>query len=146
MFQNKPDFEKKLPMQEFQNIVSIDYWDHYDLDDINQNGFCLIASQQFPMPAICFLCGSAGREALLHCSLCCEPYHTYCLERSSPLSNNKQNTWLCPKCTTCNACNQADRQKFNCQKCYKAYHSECLNRDWIGKGKPTVSISIYLLK
>ncbi|XP_044257456.1 histone-lysine N-methyltransferase trithorax [Tribolium madens] len=138
--ENKSDFEKKPNLQEVQNMISINYWDNYDLDDVNQNGFCLIASQQFPMPAICFLCGSAGREALLHCSLCCEPYHPFCLERSPQItaSNNRQNVWICPRCTTCNACNQADRQKIHCQKCSKAYHSECLNTDWAGKGKPMI--------
>ncbi|XP_008200708.2 histone-lysine N-methyltransferase trithorax [Tribolium castaneum] len=140
--ESKSDFEKKPNLQEVQNMISINYWDHYDLDDVKQNGFCLIASQQFPMPAICFLCGSAGREALLHCSLCCEPYHPFCLERSPPFSstsnNNRQNVWLCPRCTTCNACNRADRQKIHCQKCSKAYHSECLKTDWTGKGKPTI--------
>ena len=129
-------------------MISLDYWENYELDDINQNGFCLIASQQFPMPAICFLCGSAGREAMLHCSLCCEPYHPYCLERSPPLvnsNNSRQYLWLCPKCTTCNGCNQVGRQKLNCQKCSKVYHSECFKTEWTGKDRPIVSIKTNFL-
>ncbi|RZC40560.1 histone-lysine N-methyltransferase trithorax [Asbolus verrucosus] len=134
---NKLNPGKKQNSQEIANMVSTDYWGNCDVEDVAQNGFCLIASQQFPMPAICFLCGSAGREALLYCSLCCEPYHLYCLEQNPPVStNSKQFLWLCPRCTTCSVCNQTDRQKLNCRKCWKAYHSECFNTKWTGADKP----------
>lgn len=97
-----------------------------------------MASEPFPMAAICYLCGSAGQEELLHCSLCCEPYHPFCLEQfpSYPLTSV---SWLCPRCTTCSDCNVADRTKINCQKCHKVYHPECFNNKWTGSEKPSVS-------
>ncbi|CAH1153697.1 unnamed protein product [Phaedon cochleariae] len=133
--------ERKKNLLEPQNGISIDFWDGYDPDSICQSGFCIIASEQFPMPAICFLCGSAGKEAMLHCSICCEPYHSFCLEQPQCVSasqNPKQCTWVCPRCTTCSECNQFDRQKVSCQKCLKAYHPECFNTKWNSEDKPTV--------
>ncbi|KAL3289472.1 hypothetical protein HHI36_022895 [Cryptolaemus montrouzieri] len=126
------------------NSISIDFWENYDPEDVSQNGFSLISSEKFPMSAICFLCGSAGLEALLHCSACCEPYHPFCLEQIPQLGsyNMKQSTWLCPRCTVCSSCNQSDRTKINCQKCYKAYHLDCLNyginAKWAIDDRPTI--------
>lgn len=103
-----------------------------------------MASEPFPMAAICYLCGSAGQEQLLHCSLCCEPYHPYCLEQSPPYHLSSIN-WLCPRCTTCSDCNQADRTKISCQKCHKVYHPECFNNKWSGTDKPSVSVNLLVL-
>ncbi|KAJ8923805.1 hypothetical protein NQ315_010387 [Exocentrus adspersus] len=132
--------ERKKNLLESQNGILIDFWDGYDPENVCQNGFCIIGSEQFPMSAICFLCGSAGREAMLYCSICCEPYHPFCLEdaQAAPLSNMKQGVWVCPRCTKCYECNQIDRQKLTCHKCLKAYHPECFNPKWNGEDKPTI--------
>lgn len=115
-------------MADLPNTISLDFWDHCDLEDVGENGFCLISSQQFPMPAICFWCGSAGREALLHCSLCSEPYHTFCLEENFLTKNyNKDNIWICSRCTSCNVCNLLEKKKYHCTKCSKPYDQECLS-------------------
>lgn len=121
-------------------MISIDFWENYDPEEVCRNGFGLIASEPFPMAAICFLCGSAGREELLHCSLCCEPYHTFCLEQTPPnvLNLTQKYSWLCSRCTTCSACNQPDRTKTSCQKCHKMYHPECFNTRWSGSETPMV--------
>lgn len=129
-------------------MISIDFCENYDFDDTSQNGFCLIASQQFPMPSICFLCGSAGCESLLHCSVCCEPYHSFCLVNCPPFTsdntNNKEFIWICPKCTNCAACKQGDRQKIYCPKCSNAYHLECFNNKPNGNEKYMVIIIFRL--
>ena len=131
----------KKSINDGRNTISIDFWENYDPDEIYRNGFGLMSSEPFPMSAICFLCGSAGKETLLHCLICCEPYHPYCLEQI-PLNfidDVKNYNWLCPRCTTCNACGQADRQKINCQKCHKAYHPNCFNTMWKRQDQSTVS-------
>ncbi|KRT78743.1 PHD finger motif containing protein [Oryctes borbonicus] len=122
------------------NTISIDFWENYDPDEICKSGFGLTSSEMFPMQAICFLCGSAGQETLLHCLICCEPYHTYCLEQMPVnfVEYNEKYNWLCPRCTTCEACGQADRQKINCMKCHKAYHPNCFNTLWKRDDKPTL--------
>ncbi|KAK9890198.1 hypothetical protein WA026_010309 [Henosepilachna vigintioctopunctata] len=137
--------EKNRNTIQMQQTISIDFWENYDPEDISKNGFSLISCEQFPMPSICFLCGSAGREALLHCSACCEPYHPFCLEQTPQFRENyniKQFMWLCPRCTVCSSCNESDRTKVNCQKCYKVYHVECLNygfnTKWTVDDRPTI--------
>lgn len=139
----KPSFSKKIKKisrEDNQNLIDIDYWENYDPDEIICNGFNIISSESFPMQSICFLCGSAGRETLLHCCICCEPYHPYCLEQApgSFSNSNEKYSWICPKCTTCCACGEADRQKINCQKCHKAYHPQCFNTKWRTDDRPTV--------
>lgn len=120
--------------------ISIDFWEAYDPEEVGSTGFSLIGSEPFPMQAICFLCGSAGKEALLHCSLCCEPYHPYCLEQfPTNINNTFRLNWLCPRCTTCHGCGKVDKQKIDCQKCHKTYHPECFNVKWNLEDKPTVS-------
>lgn len=42
--------------------VSIDFWEQYDPSEIGAKGFALIGSELFHVPAICYLCGSAGKE------------------------------------------------------------------------------------
>nr|XP_022908241.1 histone-lysine N-methyltransferase trithorax [Onthophagus taurus] len=122
-----------------RNTIAIDFWENYDPDEICRNGFGLMASEMFPMRAICFLCGSAGQETLLHCLICCEPYHPYCLEQvPANFPVDGKHDWLCPRCTTCHACGLADRQKINCLKCHKAYHPNCFNSMWKRDDRPTV--------
>lgn len=42
--------------------VSIDFWEQYDPSEVGAKGFALIGSELFYIPAICYLCGSAGKE------------------------------------------------------------------------------------
>lgn len=42
--------------------VSIDFWEQYDPSEVGAKGFALIGSELFHIPAICYLCGSAGKE------------------------------------------------------------------------------------
>lgn len=123
-----------------ENYISTDFWENYDPEEVCRTGFGLISSVSFPMAAICFLCGSSGQDPLLFCCLCCEPYHTFCLEQIPQNINvyDKCYDWVCPKCTVCSACGETDKQKFKCQKCNKAYHLECFNTKWQSDDRPTV--------
>lgn len=47
---------------ETTHTVSIDFWEQYDPTEVGAKGFALIGSELFHVPAICFLCGSAGKE------------------------------------------------------------------------------------
>lgn len=42
--------------------ISIDFWEQYDPSEVGTKGFALIGSELFRVPAICYLCGSAGKE------------------------------------------------------------------------------------
>ncbi|XP_072401860.1 histone-lysine N-methyltransferase trithorax [Diabrotica undecimpunctata] len=137
----QPKTDRKRNLVDPQTAILIDFWDGFDPEVVSQYGFCIIGSERFTMPSICFLCGSAGKESMLYCSICCEPYHSFCLEQfqTVPIDKGlKYYTWICPKCTTCNECNKVDRLKVNCQKCLKSYHPECFNSKWNSEDKPSV--------
>ncbi|XP_065166058.1 LOW QUALITY PROTEIN: histone-lysine N-methyltransferase trithorax-like [Atheta coriaria] len=131
---------KKITQLENPNLLNIDFWENYDPDEVVCNGYGVISTEAFPMRAICFLCGSAGKETLVHCCVCCEPYHPYCLEQGPPKFQRPEQrfSWVCPKCTKCSACGEADKQKIHCQKCHKAYHPQCFNHKWRTDDRPTV--------
>ncbi|KAJ8949141.1 hypothetical protein NQ318_012889 [Aromia moschata] len=138
--------ERKKNLIEPQSGISIDFWDGYDPENICQNGFCIIGSDQFSISAICFMCGSAGKEAMLYCSICCEPYHPFyllkCLKCKSCGSQsitkfvgnlalcmmcfklrNKGN--FCPLCQHCYDENECCSKMMECVKCSKWVHAKC---------------------
>ena len=44
-------------------VVSIDFWESYDPEEVCKTGFALIGSDvSFKARALCFLCGSAGMD------------------------------------------------------------------------------------
>lgn len=145
-------------------MISIDFWENYDPAEVSQTGFGLIVSENVPLRALCFLCGSAGLDALIFCVCCCEPYHQYCVEDEYNLKHSLDDTnlsildntltgsgnatqslnnrlnWLCPRCTVCYTCNMASGSKVKCQKCQKNYHSTCLgtSKRLLGADRPLI--------
>ncbi|XP_044598470.1 histone-lysine N-methyltransferase trithorax-like, partial [Cotesia glomerata] len=110
--------------------ISIDFWEQYDPTEVGAKGFALIASETFPIPAICFLCGSAGKEPLIHCQCCCEPYHAFCLEPSE-WNACVQPDWCCPRCTICQTCSQRTGPKLSCIRCRQSFHHSCLSKSGV---------------
>jgi len=49
--------------------VSIDFWEQYDPSEVGAKDFALIGSELFHIPAICYLCGSAGKEPVSNISI-----------------------------------------------------------------------------
>ncbi|CAD6224696.1 GSCOCG00005507001-RA-CDS [Cotesia congregata] len=110
--------------------ISMDFWEQYDPTEVGAKGFALIASETFPIPAICFLCGSAGKEPLIHCQCCCEPYHAFCLEPSE-WNACVQPDWCCPRCTICQTCSQRTGPKLSCIRCRQSFHHSCLSKSGV---------------
>ncbi|XP_039433529.1 histone-lysine N-methyltransferase trithorax [Culex pipiens pallens] len=148
-------------------LISIDFWENYDPAEVSRTGFGLILSEEIPLKALCFLCGSSGLDEMLFCVCCCEPYHQYCVKdeynirhasldetnislleltsttivNSSPAQQalNRFN-WMCPRCTVCYTCNMATGTKVKCQKCCKNYHTTCLgtSKRLLGADRPMI--------
>lgn len=55
---------RSLPKPRIEAIhtISIDFWEQYDPAEVGAKGFALIGSELFHIPAVCFLCGSGGKE------------------------------------------------------------------------------------
>ncbi|CAH1401056.1 unnamed protein product [Nezara viridula] len=112
--------------------VSIDFWESYDPEEVSQMGFPLIGYNPLKLRALCFLCGSAGHEKMVHCSSCCEPYHMFCVSNIltpsvKPSGDWWRIDWLCPKCTPCEACMKTGGVQLSCSHCHKSYHSVCIS-------------------
>ncbi|XP_076237666.1 histone lysine N-methyltransferase trithorax [Calliopsis andreniformis] len=112
------------------HTVSIDFWEQYDPTEVGAKGFALIGSELFHIPAICYLCGSAGKEPLIHCQCCCEPYHAFCLEPSE-WNACAQPNWCCPRCTICQSCHQRSGPKLSCIRCRQSFHHSCLSKSGV---------------
>lgn len=157
--------KEEKPIVKAPPVISIDFWENYDPAEVSQTGFGLIVSEDVPLKALCFLCGSCGQEPLIFCVCCCEPYHQYCVEdgynmKHSSLddttmsfldtsiggaANNSNQiinrlNWMCPRCTVCDMCNMASGTKMKCQKCQKNYHSTCLgtSKRLLGADRPLI--------
>ncbi|KAK3925865.1 Histone-lysine N-methyltransferase trithorax [Frankliniella fusca] len=118
-------------------LISLDFWESYDPDEVCNAGFGLIGFGSFVSKPICFLCGSAGKKKLIHCAACCEPYHKFCVEMGvggwvGPVASQSNTEewrvdWVCPRCTVCYSCGQnTGHQLTVCQRCHHSYHFECL--------------------
>ncbi|XP_063980460.1 histone-lysine N-methyltransferase trithorax [Diachasmimorpha longicaudata] len=112
------------------HTISIDFWEQYDPAEVGAKGFALIGSENFHIPAICFLCGSAGKEPLIHCQCCCEPYHAFCLEPSE-WNACAQPNWCCPRCTICQTCHLRVGPKLSCIRCRQSFHHACLSKSGV---------------
>lgn len=148
-------------------LISIDFWENYDPAEVSRTGFGLILSEDIPLKALCFLCGSSGLDDMLFCVCCCEPYHQYCvkdeynirhvslddtnvslleLTTTTNFGNCPQQqalsrfNWMCPRCTVCYTCNMATGSKVKCQKCGKNYHTTCLgtSKRLLGADRPLI--------
>ncbi|XP_050537456.1 histone-lysine N-methyltransferase trithorax [Daktulosphaira vitifoliae] len=132
---------------EDNKAIDLNFRESYDPDRIAENGFAVVSTEPLSVPrlAICYLCGSAGMEKLIHCVTCCEPYHKFCVDGvgigiSSHESEWSKISWTCPKCKLCKQCNSRGktRPKLTCQRCKDSYHDYCLtdkltydrNRPW----------------
>ncbi|XP_046435204.1 histone-lysine N-methyltransferase trithorax [Neodiprion fabricii] len=118
------------PVVDEVHTVSIDFWEQYDPAEVGAKGFALIGSEAFHIPAICYLCGSAGKEPLIHCQCCCEPYHAFCLEPSE-WNACAQPNWCCPRCTICQTCHLRSGPKLSCIRCRQSFHHSCLSKSGI---------------
>lgn len=102
-------------------------------------------SKQISTSAMCFLCGSTGFENIVVCCMCCEPYHTFCIEEYG-VPVRPENDWICMRCAPCQGCKGYDRSKISCPKCLRIYHNECFsNREDISSPKLVSCVSLVLL-
>ncbi|KAL3210193.1 hypothetical protein MRX96_037330 [Rhipicephalus microplus] len=116
-----------------QPLVQALLWDEYERSKLLSSGFPLVSAKQFAVQAVCFLCGSAGEEELLFCTVCCEPYHWFCLDTEEvPQPGMDRECWCCPRCQACIVCGHRSSQLLRCNKCQQMYHTDCL-----GPGYPS---------
>lgn len=106
--------------------ILLDYSQELNFENRYKYGFSVVTSQKTSAGAICFLCGSAGLQHMLICSVCCEPYHSFCIESFGIRISSNEN-WMCIRCIPCQQCKGFDRSKVSCPKCLKIYHNDCFS-------------------
>ena len=62
---------------------------------------------------------------MTYCSVCCEPFHDFCLEERDRPRIKDSKDWLCRNCRFCQVCGKLD-ELLTCDRCTKTYHPECL--------------------
>ncbi|XP_024122895.1 histone-lysine N-methyltransferase 2A isoform X2 [Oryzias melastigma] len=99
----------------------------------NMGGLSILSSAPVMPPYVCFLCASKGQHEMLHCQVCCEPFHRFCLEPAErPSEENKEN-WCCRRCKFCHVCgkkNQLTKPLLECERCQNCYHASCLGPNY----------------
>ncbi|KAL3885750.1 hypothetical protein ACJMK2_025792 [Sinanodonta woodiana] len=110
------------------HLVRADFMEDYDLEYAWVNGMSLTMSGPVCVRSVCYLCGSSGKHKLIYCTLCCEPYHEFCLEDSSPSKEDLEN-WCCSRCQFCHVCGRQNNL-LQCDKCQNTYHPECLGPNY----------------
>ncbi|KAL5494454.1 hypothetical protein EMCRGX_G015790 [Ephydatia muelleri] len=72
------------------------------------------------VPPLCKMCSSAGKhQELLHCSVCCQPYHPFCAEASDV------QPFTCTHCITCAVCG-CRGDVTQCASCDRWFHKTCI--------------------
>ncbi|PSN30585.1 hypothetical protein C0J52_24901, partial [Blattella germanica] len=126
-----PVFGKRVA-QDPQNLVSIDFWESYDPEEVCNTGFGLIGSESFHVRAMCFLCGSAGTEKV--CSSClrcksCGAADVTVFVGNLPLCKGcfklRQKGNYCPLCQRCYEDDDFDTKMMECGQCRCWVHAKC---------------------
>ncbi|XP_051965919.1 histone-lysine N-methyltransferase 2B [Xyrauchen texanus] len=96
-------------------------------------GLSILTSVPLVPHYACLLCASKGQHEMLHCQVCCEPFHRFCLEPSErPLEENKEN-WCCRRCKFCRVCGRKYKESkplLECERCQNFYHPACLGPNY----------------
>ncbi|BET00611.1 RNA polymerase II [Nesidiocoris tenuis] len=89
----------------------------------------LVFSKSYEREPSNSVCCAAG-ETLVHCSSCCEAYHTFCAS-ALKTDNSKESwwklDWLCSKCTQCRCCSKYGGSQLCCANCRASYHFNCVS-------------------
>ena len=89
-----------------------------------KEGLSVITSGCPGVRQVCRLCATLGHTDLIHCAVCCEPFHKMCMdERDHPRSDE---VWCCRKCQFCKVCFRQG-ELLQCDTCHDAYHPLCLS-------------------
>lgn len=46
---------------------------------------------------------------MLHCQVCCEPFHRFCLEPAERPSDENKENWCCRRCRFCHVCGRKNK-------------------------------------
>uniref|UniRef100_UPI0037E98B96 histone-lysine N-methyltransferase 2B isoform X2 n=1 Tax=Semicossyphus pulcher TaxID=241346 RepID=UPI0037E98B96 len=119
--------------------IRVDFKEDCTVENVwNMGGLSILTSAPLMPPYVCFLCASKGQHEMLHCQVCCEPFHQFCLDPAErPSEENKEN-WCCRRCKFCHVCGRKNKQLkplLECERCQNCYHASCLGPNYPKQNK-----------
>ncbi|GAB6024313.1 hypothetical protein CHUAL_009004 [Chamberlinius hualienensis] len=105
------------------------------LDDLNEDLIwnegkeIIIDGNNKLLNGICYLCGCSGLNEMIYCAVCCEPFHSFCLEEDEIPNEFNKHRWRCRRCQLCSICQQPNNL-MKCCKCLERFHSMCLGQNY----------------
>ncbi|XP_055053098.2 uncharacterized protein kmt2bb [Misgurnus anguillicaudatus] len=126
--------ERETEPEEPTHKICVDFKEDFSLESAwLTGGLSILTSLPLVPQYVCLLCASKGQHEMLHCQVCCEPFHRFCLEPSErPLEENKEN-WCCRRCKFCRVCGRKNKETkplLECERCQNCYHSACLGPNY----------------
>nr|XP_057940590.1 histone-lysine N-methyltransferase 2A isoform X2 [Doryrhamphus excisus] len=119
--------------------IRVDFKEDCTLENVwNMGGLSILTSAPNMPPYVCLLCASKGQHEMLHCQVCCEPFHWFCLEEAERPSVENQENWCCRHCKFCHVCgrkNKPSKPLLECERCQNCYHASCLGPNYPKQNK-----------
>ncbi|XP_078286405.1 histone-lysine N-methyltransferase 2A-like [Rhinoraja longicauda] len=114
--------------------IRVDFKEECSIENVWLMGGLSVLSSVPVLPRVlCLLCASQGHHELLHCQVCCEPFHTFCLDERERPGEEQRDTWCCRRCRYCHVCGRKSKSLkhlLDCMKCRATYHVACLGPNY----------------
>ncbi|XP_072123014.1 histone-lysine N-methyltransferase 2B-like [Mobula birostris] len=115
--------------------IRVDFKEDCSIENVwLMGGLSVLSSVPIQTPRVlCLLCASHGHHEMLYCQVCCEPFHTFCLEESERPSDEQKENWCCRRCKFCHVCGRKSKNSkhlLECVKCRATYHVACLGPNY----------------
>ncbi|XP_068097971.1 histone-lysine N-methyltransferase 2B isoform X2 [Hyperolius riggenbachi] len=124
----------KVKSSDGTHRLRVDFKEDCDLQNVwMMGGLSILTSVPVTPTHVCLLCASRGHHQFLYCQLCCEPFHTFCLEESERPLPEQEDSWCCQRCKFCNVCGHKGKTKkplLECELCQTNYHINCLGPNY----------------
>ncbi|XP_056410805.1 histone-lysine N-methyltransferase 2B isoform X2 [Hyla sarda] len=124
----------KIKSSDGTHRLRVDFKEDCDLQNVwLMGGLSILTSVPVTPTHVCLLCASRGHHQFLYCQVCCEPFHTFCLEESERPLPEQEDGWCCQRCKFCNVCGRKGKAKkplLECELCQTNYHVNCLGPNY----------------
>ncbi|KAM9299526.1 histone-lysine N-methyltransferase 2B [Gastrophryne carolinensis] len=124
----------KIKSSDGTHRLRVDFKEDCDLQNVwMMGGLSILTSVPVTPTHVCLLCASRGHHQFLYCQVCCEPFHTFCLEESERPLPEQEDSWCCQRCKFCNVCGHKGKAKkplLECELCQTNYHINCLGPNY----------------
>ncbi|XP_072324982.1 histone-lysine N-methyltransferase 2B-like isoform X2 [Scyliorhinus torazame] len=132
-FTNSNSGRQKGPLDGVHRI-RVDFKEDCNIENVwLMGGLSVLSSVPILPRVLCLLCASQGRHEMVYCQVCCEPFHSFCLDEKERPSTDQKENWCCRRCKFCHVCgrkSKASKHLLECNKCRATYHAACLGPNY----------------